>query len=504
MPPNILFIITDQQRHDTIGALGNGIIRTPTLDRLAREGMAFTHAYTPSPVCMAARSALITGLPPHVTGCTDNVPLAQEQTSFMQRLQAVGYQTHGVGKMHFGPDPLALWGFDSRNVSEELGGEGDDYRAFVHANGFEHVTALHGVRSEYYYIPQPSQLPARLHNTAWTADRSIDFLQQRDRERPFCLWTSFIKPHPPFENPTPWNWLYRAAEMAPPFRPQGYEALLSYWNRVQNRYKYRDAGLDDLLIRTMRAAYYACISFIDYQIGRILDALGDDIDDTLVIFTSDHGEMLGDYGSFGKRTMLDPSVRVPLLARLPGSFSGNTRVSTPVTLLDLFPTFLGMARLEGDHPHAEGTDLTKLGQFSDRKRMIFSQFSSGPLGLYMATDGRYKYIWSAADEREWFFDRNADPRETHSFAGNPAYAPHVEQLRNALLARHADDKRAVQNGAWRRWGTSAVPAEPDLGLLYQDPSDVQGQIDALGPYARTVTVPPEEADRLVMNNETVE
>ena len=96
-------------------------------------------------------------------------------------------------------------------------------------------------------IPQPSQLPAEHHHSTWVADRAIDFLQQRDRERPFFLWASFIKPHPPFESPVPWNKLYRAADMPPPHRPDGFEQMLTYWNHHQNRYKYRDKGYDEML-----------------------------------------------------------------------------------------------------------------------------------------------------------------------------------------------------------------------------------------------------------------
>jgi arylsulfatase len=243
--PNILLIMTDQQRWDTIAALGNPIIRTPALDSLVGGGTTFTNAYTPSPVCVSARCALLTGMAPHRTGCTDNMPMSQHLPSLMDRLQEAGYQTHGVGKMHFTPDSNELWGFESRDISEEISAldtETDDFRHYLGENGYGYVDEPHGVRSEMYYIPQPSQLPAHLHNTAWVADRSVDFLARRDPERPFFLWTSFIKPHPPFESPTPWNKLYRAAEMPPPFRPEGFESLLSYWNRVQNRYKYRDHG----------------------------------------------------------------------------------------------------------------------------------------------------------------------------------------------------------------------------------------------------------------------
>ncbi len=485
--PNILLLFTDQQRYDTIAALGNPLIKTPALDRLAREGTSFERCYTPSPVCVAARTALATGLPPHLTGVTDNMPMPQEPPSFMERLRDAGYQTHGVGKMHFTPDPYRPWGFDSRDISEELM-EPDDYRTFLDQNGFGHVHDIHGVRSEYYYIPQPSQLPAPLHNTSWIADRSIDFLNRREAKRPFFLWASFIKPHPPFENPVPWNKLYRAAEMPFPFRPEGFERLLTYWNRFQNRYKYRDAGSDLNLLRTMRAAYFACISFIDYNLGRILAGLGDEIDHTLIAFTSDHGELLGDYGSFGKRSMLDAAARLPLLLRWPGGFPAGQRCATPASLLDLWPTFLSAAGIQESRIHPEGEDLREIAAAPHRTRYVYSQFSHGGRGLYLVTDGRWKYTYSAADEQEWLFDAQVDPGETHNLAQNPAFVPQTGVMRANLVARFqaAGYAEAVEAGGWRLYGKSSIPADPDWGLLFQDMPKMQPSIDELSDYARNV------------------
>lgn len=489
--PNILFLFTDQQRHDTIGALGNPTIRTPALDRLAREGTAFTQAFTPSPVCMAARCSVVTGLPPHETGCTANNPMPQDRPSFMQRLSEQGYQTTGIGKMHFSPDPYLDWGFEQRIYSEEGATPGDEFMAYLVEQGYGHVQDVHGVRGEYYYIPQPSQLPAERHHTHWIADRSIDFLENRDQDRPFFLWSSFIKPHPPFENPTPWNKLYRAPEMLPPFRPDGYENLLTYWNRIQNRYKYRDAGIDDNLMRTMRAAYYAAISFIDYNVGRILDALGDEIDNTLIIYSSDHGELLGDYGSVGKRSMLDAGVRVPMLARYPQQFAPGARIDAPTSLLDIWPTALHAAGAESVHSSGEGEALHRVADGSTARKVVFSQFSEGRFGLYMVTDGRFKYIYSAADEKEWLFDRQRDPSESHNFAYNLTYHAETARLRQVILDRFEADgyDLAVSDGGWRRYGKQALPDDPDFGLLFQDPPGTQERIDALGPYARQVTVP---------------
>ncbi len=510
--PNILLIFTDQQRWDTIHALGNPVIRTPTLDRLVRDGTAFTSAYTPSPVCVSARCSLLTGLPPHITGCTDSMPMPQERTSVMDRLHDAGYQTHGVGKMHFLPDDMKLWGFESRDVSEEitpLDSTEDDFRCFLRDRHYGHVHEPHGIRSEMYYIPQPSQLPAELHNTAWVADRSIDFLKRRDQSRPFFMWSSFIKPHPPFEVPTPWNKLYRTMEMPLPFRPEGYETLLTFWNCLQNRYKYRDSGYDPLLVRTIRAAYYACISFIDYHVGRILDALGDELDNTLIIYAADHGELMGDYGSFGKRSMVNPAVRVPLLARLPGKFPAGYQTDAPASLIDLWPTFLSAAGISPDEAFvsAESVNLAALAANPDSRDIVFSQFSHGRTGLYMAATRDSKYIYSAADEREWLFDLQKDPGESRSVAGNPLYSEKLSDMRDRLIQRFQKDNylEPIAEGMWRQLGPLTAPDQEgladfplqqllqgflsssytssDSGLLIQDPPGLGEQVAALKGYA---------------------
>ena len=485
--PNILFIMTDQQRSDTIGALSNRAIRTPALDSLVEAGTAFTNCYTPSPVCVAARSATITGVPPHLNGCTSNNESPLSLPSIMQVLQAQGYRTHGIAKMHFNPTVDALWGFDSRDISEEgvrRPRSRNDFHDYLSANGFDHVLEPQGIRSEMYYIPQPSQLPPAHHHTTWVADRAIDFLGSRDREQPFFLWASFIKPHPPFEAPVPWNKLYRAADMLPPHRPEGFERLLSYWNHHQNRYKYRDKGYDEMLFRTIKAMYYACISFIDFNLGRIIEALGDDIDNTLIVYTSDHGELLGDYGSVGKRSMLNPAARVPLIVRAPDGSQAGQRIDRPVSLLDIFPTFAAAAGADVPPPSKEGQDLLAIAAGKSEREFVYSQFSEGNTGLYMIAGRDHKYIYSAADQKEWLFDLRIDPGETKSFAGNPRYDGCLRDLRSRLIGRFEIDgyERAVKDGAWRAYDPPTFPDPArDDGLLFQDPPHLPDLLRALGP-----------------------
>ena len=231
--PNVLLLFTDQQRYDTIAAGGNDLILTPALDRLCSTGVRFDRSYTPSPVCVSARYSLLTGLYPHRSGCADNGhTMGQKLPTLPGMLSSAGYQTRAIGKMHFSP-VRHPFGFEGMELSEEIPEsiENDEFLQHLADAGYGHVHEPHGVRSELYYIPQTSQLPAELHTTTWTADRTIQFLRDRDRSRPFFVWSSFIKPHPPFEPPVPWNKLYRAHEMPLPKRPERVEQLMTWHMR---------------------------------------------------------------------------------------------------------------------------------------------------------------------------------------------------------------------------------------------------------------------------------
>jgi len=479
--PNILLLFTDQQRYDTIAALGNPYIQTPALDSLAREGVSFTSAYTPSPVCIAARCSLLLGQWPHQTGCTANSPMPQDRVSLMQMLQEAGYQTHGVGKMHFAPDQRALWGFDSRDFGEEGGmAKDDDYCSFLRKNGFDHVLNPNGVRSEFYYVPQPSHLPARLHSTQWVGDRSLEFLKGRDRDRPFFLWSSYIKPHPPFESPLPWTRLYKPVEMPFPYRPEGCQELLTFWNHLQNRYKYRDQGFDGNLVRLIRAQYYAAISFVDYQVGRILAYLREEgeLDNTLVIFTSDHGELLGDYGSYGKRSMLDAACRVPLLVRHPARCDAGACCDDVSSLVDVLPTCLAAAGVRVPEDRV-GVDLARVARGEAGREGVISQYQEEGVGLYGFISHQYKYIYSAPDNREWLFRRAEGQPESRSLAGHAAYDPVLTSMRERLISSFRADgyERPLDGDNWKAFPRREVPADPDAWQLYQE----GGPVDDLFP-----------------------
>lgn len=430
--PNILFILSDQLRADALGCYGNCFVRTPMIDRIASSGTVFENAYTPSPVCVPARCALITGQEPQRTGCFDNgFEMPVDQPTLMSSLTEAGYRTHGVGKMHFTPDRYELRGFETRDVGEEFGTVADDdYLRFLAERGYGYVERPHGLRSEMYYVPQLSAVPENLHFSHWVAERSIDFLKSRPIERPFFLWSSFIHPHPPFTPPSPWHRLYAPMLMPDPHRPDGEEDLLTLHNLQQNRYKFRDGGDDRRLLQLVRAYYLACVSFMDAQVGRILAAL-DEIEErenTLIVLASDHGELLGDYGCFGKRSFLDAAARVPLICNGPGFPKGRSK--NLASLTDLMPTFERVAGADIDTGCE--SDGMPLDQTSDRE-VFYGQFQTGPLGLYGVITQNWKYVYSAADEREYLLDRRHDPQETHNLAYNTYCREDLHDMRT--LAR---------------------------------------------------------------------
>ena len=473
--PNILLIFCDQLRFDAIAALGNNVIKTPVLDQLVTESTTFTSAYTPCPVCVPARFSMHTGLLPHRTGIFENTQLPVGRTSFMELLQADGYQTFGAGKMHFTfPEGLRTrWGFDERSVCEGHDPEANDFLGSLSSAGYGHVKDPKGVRGEMYYVPQVSQLPPEKQHTAWTVDESIGFLERRDTDRPFFVMTSFEKPHPPFEPPVPWNKLYRGPDMPTPKLPPDSESLMTLWNRFQNRYKYRDQGSDLNLIRQMKAYYYAEVSFIDYSLGRLFDRMRElgVYDDTVIIFTADHGELLGDYGCYGKRCFLDSAARVPLIVRLPGNNGSNT-CDAPVTLVDIMPTILDVAGL-GQRTERSGESLLGIANGEITRDEIVGQYEQGPYASYMLRTRDYKYIYSAADEKEYLLDHVHDPEETRNRALNPSLTAKTRAMRERLVDFFTAEGYTdpIQGGTWKTYGKKTMPDDPDAYLLFQDPPE---------------------------------
>ncbi|OGV53651.1 MAG: hypothetical protein A2X49_06260 [Lentisphaerae bacterium GWF2_52_8] len=479
--PNVLLLFTDMQRADTIHALGNPVIKTPNLDRLAAEGTAFTSCYSPSPVCIPARCCMHYGRYPQKTGVFDNYEMLPDNgKSIPAILGRESYLSAAIGKCHFTPDKLEKRGFDMRLTQEECCSDPDtdDYCRWLRDNGLD-FDEPQGTRGEMYYIPQISLHKADSHPSQWIGDRSIDFIKENSGEKhPWMLFSSFIHPHPPFAPPKPWHKLYRAPLMPLPLLPQGNESLLTWINRQQNRQKYRDHGIDMNLLRCIKAYYYACISFVDYQIGRIIKALESSgtLNDTLIIFTSDHGEYLGDFNCFGKRGMHDASARVPMIVRYPGRFAAGKVCSTPVSLVDVMPSIAAATGCNCDDVEMDGVDMAELASGKSRREYVFSQFQKGSMAIYMAVNERWKYVYSAGDGREFFFDRQVDPNDTRNKAGIFSVQEPKAKIKLSLLEylkSAGADEAYIESSTGIDWRPhprrdESFLEDPDAGLLEQD------------------------------------
>jgi len=482
--PNILLLFTDQQRADSIAALGHPVARTPQMDRLVREGTTFTRAFTPSPVCCSARCCLHTGHYTPTTGLYENGPWPDETqfVSYPQFLSDRGYRTHAVGKCHFTPDKQSLRGFQSRDSQEEGQSkiEGDDFMRWLADQGYDY-SEPHGARGQMYYTPQISSLPEEAHPTRWVADRSIEFLESmKEGDQPWMLFSSFIHPHPPFAPPKPWHKLYHVSQFEVP-EPPGSEderGPFCWVNRHQNRYKYRDGGFDYQMVRLIRAYYAACVSFIDHQIGRIREVLerNGQLDNTLIVLASDHGELLGDFHCFGKRSMHDAAARIPMICRHPDFFPADVRNETAASLVDLFPTFASVAGASGEAEALglEGRDLTQFARAEDRERVVFSQLQKGERGLYLAADANGKFIHSAGDGKSWAYE-TAESDRINRWEGeaSPAGLKRLEsELLTFLKASGEEAAYEEEGGAltWRPYPPvdESYLADPNAKLLNQD------------------------------------
>jgi choline-sulfatase len=435
---NILMVMVDQLVPFLTGAYGHPVVQTPALDRLAAEGVRFDAAYTPYPLCSPARAALLTGRHASDLGCYDNAALLPaDEPTVAHHLTNAGYECVLSGKMHFvGPDQLH--GF-RRRLTTDVFPAGMDWVPIQDEEG----RFARGGHARSY-------VPPRVGVATWTTFlsfdeethfRALEFLRERGRtgaDEPFFLVASYHHPHDPFVvTQELWD-LYDGAEFElPERRDPSYTAM----DRWANEAHETDAvDLDDpAALTALRRAYFGLVTYVDRKLGELLTALEQtgQAADTVVVFTSDHGDMLGERRMVQKRCFYEWSVRVPLLVRFPDGSRAGTTVARPVSLLDLAPTLLELAGVEPPLP-LDGQSL-----FDERERVVLSEYHVEKVRApcFMARRGRYKLIHvHGHDER--LFDVEADPGEWTSLD-----LPEVaDELRAAILARF-DPERIAADGA---------------------------------------------------------
>jgi choline-sulfatase len=412
--PNVLLLMVDQLAAGWLPAYGHDVVRAPSLDALAEQGVVFDSAYCPSPLCAPSRAALLTGRLSSRVGVYDNAAeLRASEPTVTHRLRAAGYDTCLSGKMHFvGPDQLH--GFEQRLTTDVYPADLDwtpDWRAPL----TERLPWYHTMES--VLTPGVCAASMQMDYDDEVCHRAVRKLHDlaRDRDgRPFFLCVSFTSPHDPWELRQRYWELYDPAAIAlPAVGPIPREQADPHSIRLRDMSGADDVALTGEQVRRARHAYYAAISYADERIGEVLAALAESglRDDTIVLFTADHGEMLGERGLWYKMAFFEPSARVPLIVSAPGRFAPG-RVAEPVSLLDLAPTLLELCGLEGDGsldgrslaPALAGDGLAAV----DVAVEYLAEGVNSP--AVMLRRGRWKYIW-CADDPEQLFDVAADPHE---------------------------------------------------------------------------------------------
>ncbi len=447
--PNILFLMTDQHRADCMGCGGNSVIKTPNLDRIAREGVRFAHAYSSTPTCTPARAAILTGLSPWHHGMLGYSKVAERYPFELPRaMKDAGYHTFAVGKLHYHPQ-RNYHGFDGALIDEsgrvESPGFISDYRKWFKETAPDLDPDATGIGWNDYRSAKYA-LPEELHPTRWTGDTAVDYISKYQREEPMFLKVSFARPHSPYDPPARFMDMYRESDMPAP-HIGGWDSIYAPADPSDYNSWHGDLGTQQA--RRSRRGYYGSVSFIDEQIGRILKALEERrmLDDTLIVFTADHGDMLGDHNLWRKSYAYESSAHIPMLLRWPKSMGCDDRrgsvATPPVELRDLLPTFLDAAGAECP-AGLDGRSMLKItpGDADGWRRHIDLEHSIcySPENHWNGLcDGRWKYIYHAFDGHEQLFDLKEDPGETRDRASDPGYQRTMKYWRREMV-KHLSER----------------------------------------------------------------
>lgn len=447
--PNVLFLMVDQQRFDTIAALGNRTIYTPHLDRLVDRGLAFTNTYSPCPVCVPARYCIRTGCKPPTTSifCNERAHPTPNQAPTMtgrcgpylaQTMKNMGYRTFGIGKFHTIPWDEEL-GYDVHLHSEELYSTPDQRKRDSYASWiatqhpeFNFIEGLMGERTEMYYMPQMSPMPAAVTVEGWVATQAVDQIGRQDN-RPYFGFVSFIGPHPPFAPPIPFNRLYDPDRMPNPVVGDLENDFMDEQIPFMN-YEVWANDIGKSHARVLKARYYGEITYIDSCIGRILDAVErrGDAENTVICFFADHGDHLGDHHGWQKESFFEASCHVPLLVSWPARLPAAHRRNDLACLTDLFGIATGAA---GHQELRQGNDILGVTAGTPQERQDLVCFYGDPGSRQfkvMVRFEQWKYIFMANGGREQLFHLQDDPNELTNVAQIRSEVK--QQLYNKALA----------------------------------------------------------------------
>lgn len=455
--PNILFLFSDQHRGDAMGCAGHAVVQTPNLDRLATEGALFENAYCTTPLCMPSRVSMTTGRFPHNTGNnTNNEGFLHPDTPMVSHaFHDSGYRTAFLGKLHLcqcahaGSPECAQWcrdaGWDDAMpihgkawscVYEE--DQWDEYLRWLSTTGKldafrqdyrerSFAWKFPGIKGRPAGYAAPSPLEPEEHQDGFTTRKACEWLQNVSQDQPWFCWVNWGGPHDPWDAPGRFWRMYDPAAMAPPIA----DTLEHAPEKLRRHAMKYTGGIAPGQWRRVMAQYYGSISHIDDGIGKILDMLGRRglLENTIVVYSSDHGEMMFDHQMLTKWVMYEASSKVPLIVRLPG---GKTRtVTAPVSLVDLVPTLLDLAGVERKAmPVLHGTSLLPDLHGEVRpERPVFCEMDK----TKMIRQGPWKYSTDPEFDVDQLFNLADDPDELNNLARAPAQRERVEVFRKTLL-----------------------------------------------------------------------
>lgn len=440
--PNVLMIVADQFRGDTLGCMAHPDIKTPFYDSIANNGTLFLNAYSTNPICVPARATMITGKYPHKVvekpdGYKSNGGHIKDNVfKLPQFLASNGYKTYSSGKLHYlpytPPDvPNTLHGFQKAVLAEsgrmlsffdlKNNRRGvEDYIDYLEDAGWKGYSRAHGVGNNDIH-PAPSPLPQEHCVDSWVATKAIEYIkehQKNDSDKPFFVHASFPKPHSPYDPPRPYDQMYDPRQIQKPAINKDGKDRTPHMVRSSITHGFNFLSPEAFLVA--RAHYYGLISFQDQQVGRMLECLKNAglYEDTIILFTADHGDMMGDFGFFFKTSMHEGSARVPLFFAWPKGIPKKQVSKALVGIQDIVPTILDLAGFTIPDD-LDGISLKSdlLGKPNKPREFLISYSLEPPVQNYMVRDHIWKYIYNEANGVEELYHMLEDPREEINLIG---------------------------------------------------------------------------------------
>lgn len=424
--PNLLVIYTDEHHYNTLGCYGGQIVRTPNIDWLAKNGTLCNRFYATTPVCSPSRAAFVSGrFPQNTPVVKNNIPLADDTKTFAQFLKSNGYATGFAGKWHLDGNGKPQWapkrkfGFDDNRFMFNRG----HWKKFADTKEGPRVGSTDKKGKPSYGVDEADE---KSFSTDWLTDKALAFIDA-NKNQPFCYMLSLPDPHGPNTVRAPYNTMYVGVDVPIPVSIRKTEAQTPKWAKPEK-------NVNPRWLKGVMTQYYGMVKCIDDNVGRLLDRLRGHnlIDNTFIVFTSDHGDLCGEHGKSNKGNPYEGSARIPFIMYGPGKVNAGQKVEQALGCVDFMPTVLPLMGFKAPDT-VQGRDASALFQGKGGKTWndVAILRSTGGTSWFAAVDKDLKLVISSSDT-PWLFDRSADPHELDNLFGKPKYKERVRKLAREL------------------------------------------------------------------------